>query len=103
MLGFVDRLVVDVIVGLVDGLIHGLVDDLLDDFVDVVDDADEIRRIFWRGRVQGSWAAPAAPLRSGAMPARVASIRSSVSCSTGSPVTRARQICATVNSRMPTR
>jgi len=33
-------------------------------------DADEIRRIFWRGRVQGSWAAPAAPLRSGAMPAQ---------------------------------
>ena len=33
-------------------------------------DADEIRRIFWRGRMQGSWAAPAAPLRSGAMPAQ---------------------------------
>lgn len=33
-------------------------------------DADEIRRIFWRGKVQGSWAAPAAPLRSGAMPAQ---------------------------------
>ena len=33
-------------------------------------DADEIRRIFWRGRTQGSWAAPAAPLRSGVMPAQ---------------------------------
>ena len=33
-------------------------------------DADEIRRFFWRGRTQGSWAAPAAPLRSGAMPAQ---------------------------------
>jgi uncharacterized protein YllA (UPF0747 family) len=33
-------------------------------------DADEIRRLFWRGKVQGSWAAPAAPLRSGAMPAQ---------------------------------
>ena len=33
-------------------------------------DADEIRRIFWRGKVQGSWAAPEAPLRSGAIPAQ---------------------------------
>lgn len=33
-------------------------------------DADEIRRIFWRGKVQGSWVAPAAPLRSGVVPAQ---------------------------------
>ncbi len=35
-------------------------------------DLDEIRRIFWRGAAVGSWAQPASPLRSGAVPAELA-------------------------------
>lgn len=35
-------------------------------------DLDEIRRIFWRGAAVGSWAQPAEPLRSGAVPAEFA-------------------------------
>jgi len=35
-------------------------------------DLDEIRRIFWRGAAVGSWPQPAAPLRSGAVPAELA-------------------------------